>query len=60
MATFPATHGIDDGSFPIVRSQPIRQTYGRALSAFIHNGAYFLEQIDVFADAWSGAGRAPV
>jgi hypothetical protein len=44
------TRRTDDGSFPIVGRRPIPQAYGRALSAFIHNRAYFLVHIDVYAD----------
>src|SRR5262245_629496 len=34
----------------IVRTKPLRKTYGRALPAFIHNGDYHLTTLDVYAD----------
>jgi uncharacterized protein (TIGR02996 family) len=34
----------------IVRTTPPPKTYGKAIPAFIHNGNYFLDTVDVYAD----------
>src|SRR5256885_13674011 len=46
----------------IVRTKPVGRTYGRAIPAFIHNGAYHFTTIDVYADGaiscWGFLDRA--
>lgn len=37
-------------SYPILRTRPIGRTYGRALPIFIHNGSYYLAELQVYAD----------
>src|SRR5438128_4820264 len=34
----------------IVRTRPVKRTYGRALPAFIRNGNHYLATVDVYAD----------
>jgi hypothetical protein len=54
--------GLLRASIPIVRTQPIGETFGRRLLLFVKNGDHFLAHVDVFADgaidAWGLVDRA--